>query len=51
MWDKWFWRWGILRRFQRFQTKEGEKAQEELQTEIEGDEYTISIYGGDTEEW
>ena len=25
--------------------------QEELQQEIEGDEYTISTYGGDTEEW
>ena len=27
------------------------KAQEELQKEIEGNEYTISTYGEDTEEW
>ena len=29
----------------------GEKVQEESQKEIEGDEYTIPIYGDDTEEW
>ena len=28
-----------------------EKTQEELRTEIEGDEYTISTYGEDTDEW
>ena len=34
----------------RFRTKKGED-QEDLQKEIECGEYTISTYGGDTEEW
>ena len=34
----------------RFRTKKG-KEQEDLQKEIECDEYAISTYGEDTEEW